>query len=561
MIVTLLTILSASPENLDASFKQPEISTVHFTVRYQPGMEELGIMAAGLSEDAYKRISDFLDHDLTHTIAINVSPYRTGPSFPREIRPGPVCRHILLYGGSRHIDVTFPGSFQGLRRSLIHKITHAFIYDMFADEQVPIPLVRAMPMPGWFSESLAVYIAGLPDENVSVSGREVSPESGPGLYSMTGYPSFPAAYTYGEKRGLIGFLDATYGRKCISELLRDMRDTGGFDEAIKIVTGKRLEELETDLSAYISSAGRGGDQRDFLYENREQIVDGSVTYLWYTIAPAVSPDGSCIAYLSATPGSTLLHVSSLAWKAGGDSGGYEISSGKDLKISRGSISSVDNRISWTADGKTIVMAGRSNGSEAILFIDQDTGGIVSSENMPFSAIMFPALSGNGRYISFTGAATSTSDIYIYDRQAASIKRITDDPFFERDPVITPDGTSILYSTNSNESGDITRGAFDIIRRDIMTGTSSMLVKNSFVNIHPSLSPDGKTLLYICNEEGPFNIYMLDLATRKTEKLTNYPKGALYPAWLPAGKGMAYVINLLHGTALRVGDLNAGSRVK
>ena len=181
--------------------------------------------------------------------------------------------------------------------------------------------------------------------------------------------------------------------------------------------------------------------------------------------------------------------------------------------------------------------------------------------MPFSAVMFPALSGNGRYISFTGAATSTSDIYIYDRQEASIKRITDDHFFERDPFITPDGMSILYSTNHNESGDITRGAFDIIIRDILTGTSSILVRNSFVNIHPSLSPDGKNLLYICNEEGPFNIYLLDLATRKTEKLTDYATGALYPAWLPAGNGMAYVINMLHGTELRVGDLNAGRRVK
>jgi hypothetical protein len=551
LIVSLIAMLTALPARLDASNNTHSINTVHFTITFRSGMEDLGEMTAGLSEDAYVRISNFLDHDLTRTIAITVWPARTGPDVTGELRPSRACRHYPVSG---HINVSFPGSVQGLRRSLLHTIAHAFIHDMFADERVSIPRVRAMPMPDWFSESLAIYCTGLPCDTDAHTECTVTSESVPGIYSLTGFPAFPENVTGRNMIGFMVFLDEAYGSKSIGEIIRDIRDTGDFDDSLKITTGKRLQELEPDFSEYISRDGRGTAQSDEMkYEN------GLLPC--YNISPAVSPDGSLIAYLSATPSGATLQRASLAGQTGGYASGTVISSARELKITQGSICFVDNRISWIGGGKTIMMSGRINNAEAFVFIDSMTGRIESSEIMPFSAVMFPTLSGNGQYIMFTGTVSSSSDLYMYDRKTASISRITDDPFFERDPVSTPDGTSIIYSTNSNERGDILRGAFDIVRRNIKTGTISVLVKNGYINLQPALSPDMKRMLFISNEGGPFNIYLMDLTTLKTIKVTNSTNGASYPAWLPAGDGMAYVINVLQGSDLRVRVLNTGSSVK
>ena len=561
LVLSLLAVRTLVPGRLDASDKKSEVNTIHFTVRYQAGMEDLGITTAGLSEDVYVRVSNFLEHDLKHAITISVWPSRTGPGSADEMRPSRLCRHSPVAGGTRPIDVTFPGSIRGLRRSLTHAITHAFIYDMLADEPVSIPLIRAMPMPYWFPESLAEYLADLPDGKGSPPGCEVNAGFGPGLYSMTGYPAFPVNSADREDRGFIAFLDALYGRRCIGEIIRDIRDTGDFNEALNITTGKRLRDLEQDLSVYAAGEGWGGARRGDGSDGRDRMMNTNGISPGFALYPAVSPDGSRIAFLSTTSRSTTVTISSLAGKTGGVSGASTVSFERELDMGPGAICSVDNRISWTGDGKTLAMTGRLKSAEAVIFIDCKTGRIVSSETMPFSAVMFPSLSGNGRFFVFTGTAASSSDIYMYDRQEASLIRITEDHFFERDPVIATDGAGIIYSTNSNETGDLMRGAFDIVRRDIRTGMCSILVRNGFINIQPSLSNDGKRLLYISNEGGPFNIFMLDLATRKTIKLTNSPNGALYPAWFPSGNGMAYVVNQLQSSGLKVMDLDTGGTAK
>jgi Tol biopolymer transport system component len=560
LIISFLAIQAAATGTLSASIKQTEINTAHFTVRFQPGMQDLGVMTAGLSEEAYLRISNFLDHDLTHTIAITVWPSRQGPDNIGQLRPARGCCLFSTTGFTRGIDVTFPGSIPGLRRSLVHMITHAFIYDIFEDEPVPIPFVRAMPMPGWFAESLALYLSGLSEEK-GIDQREVSAEHGPGMFSQTGYPAFTACIMNRERLGFIGFLKAQYGRRCIGEILRDIRDTGGFERAIQIETGKSFRELEADCSAYVLQRNKDLQLLTDAPEEKGNGFDINGRMPRYDMFPAVSPDGFRIAYLSTTPRSTLLMVASLSGTAGDGPGNYKISSGRELSISRGSIVSADNRISWSADGSLIVVSGRVKNAESVLFINSRTGVLESYETMPFNAVMFPSVSMNGRYIVFSGTAASLTDVYIYDRRELSLTRVTDDAFFERDPIMTSDGTAILYSTNSNESGDFQKGVFDILRRDIRTGVSTVLVRNGFTNIQPSLSPDGKRILYISNEDGPFNIYMLDLATRKALKFTNSAGGSLYPAWHPDGKRMAFAVNVMPGSSLRITDFNSDTSVK
>jgi len=76
---------------------------------------------------------------------------------------------------------------------------------------------------------------------------------------------------------------------------------------------------------------------------------------------------------------------------------------------------------------------------------------------------------------------------------------------------------------------------DIYELNLETGTIRGLIHNiSHDNRHPSFSRDGKSILYVSDRTGIFNVYSRDLSTGKDFLLTNIPGAAFYPAQAPDG---------------------------
>lgn len=66
----------------------------------------------------------------------------------------------------------------------------------------------------------------------------------------------------------------------------------------------------------------------------------------------------------------------------------------------------------------------------------------------------------------------------------------------------------------------------------------LLTDDKFIQIDPSFSDDGKAIIYSSDEDGVYNVYRLELATREKSRLTNLLGGAFSPS-MQAGK-LAYV---------------------
>ena len=62
-------------------------------------------------------------------------------------------------------------------------------------------------------------------------------------------------------------------------------------------------------------------------------------------------------------------------------------------------------------------------------------------------ILNPAWSADGRYVAFSGLVGGLNDLFVYDLEAATLRRLTNDPFAELDPDWSPDGKSIVISTD------------------------------------------------------------------------------------------------------------------
>lgn len=524
-------------------------------------MEDLGVVTADLSEEVYKQASNYLSHDMTRVISVDVWPAHQGPEFT-----GPAYANSDHTNGRRlknnyRIVVTYPGSIPAYRRSLAYDIVRSFQCDMYADERVPVPGIRAMNMPVWFTEAMALYISGMTAGGSAAAVTEILPFGGPGLYSMSGFTGYSMSGPMSEGPGFIAFLDTTFGRSTCGEIIRDVRDTGDFNEALRIATGKNYPALGEDLSVYYKL----NNITDMIERDTDDapvlIAGGRREERAFNILPVMSPDGNRIAYLTAGRRSPVLRIASIRTPQGGDNDRLTVDSITEIPTGRVSLCPVDNRISWTSDGRTVLLAGRLNGSEAIMFIDAGDGRIISCLRMPFSAVMYPSLSRDEEYVVFSGVATASADIYIYSRTAGSMTRLTDDVFMDRDPVMTSDGTGVIFATNRNETGEILRDSYDIIRQDIKSGLREILVSNGFANIQPALSTDGKQMLYISNEKGAFNLHSYDLKTRRVKKLTDSRSGTIYPSWLPSGNKILYTRNTARGSDIIVRDMPDYGTVK
>tara|TARA_B110000037_G_C17093384_1_gene494964 strand:+ start:288 stop:1565 length:1278 start_codon:yes stop_codon:yes gene_type:complete len=87
---------------------------------------------------------------------------------------------------------------------------------------------------------------------------------------------------------------------------------------------------------------------------------------------------------------------------------------------------------------------------------------------------------------------------------------------------------------------------DLIEYTIVSGEtghslemSRKLTKHMAIETEPALSPDGKTLAYISDRTGTPQVYLLNLATKKTTRLTKKGNYNSSPSWSPDGTMIAY----------------------
>lgn len=109
----------------------------------------------------------------------------------------------------------------------------------------------------------------------------------------------------------------------------------------------------------------------------------------------------------------------------------------------------------------------------------------------------------------------------------------------------PDGTRILYT--SNEDGD-----YELCMMNSDGTNRVQLTHNDYDDFAPKMSPDGTTILFYSNRDGQFETYLMDVKTERVIQLSSNtaspssheegPSGydALDACWSPSGDLIAFV---------------------
>ena len=112
-------------------------------------------------------------------------------------------------------------------------------------------------------------------------------------------------------------------------------------------------------------------------------------------------------------------------------------------------------------------------------------------------------------------------------------RVTYNPADDTSPSLSPDGKMVVFTSNRNGNYDL------YVANTDLTGLIR-LTDHPADDRDPAWSPDGTRIAFRSRRDGNNEIYVLDLATRVVTRLTTGPSDDLKPAWSPDGGELAFM---------------------
>jgi Tol biopolymer transport system component len=265
------------------------------------------------------------------------------------------------------------------------------------------------------------------------------------------------------------------------------------------------------------------------------------------LAPALSPDGSQVAYFSEKDfyfvdlylaDATTGHVKRRILKSS-FSPNYE------------TFRFINSGVAWSPDGRYLALTAKKGPKDDLVIVDVARHREVKRISVDLNGITTPAWSPDGQQLVFTGYDGGISDLYIVNRDGSGFKRLTDDKYADLHPVWSPDGKTIAFATDRGPGTDfslLTFGNMRIALYHLADGRIEQLDHmDQGKNVSPQFSPDGETIAFVSDRNLVANVYLYDLSDKQLYQLTNLFTGVqgitpLSPAisWARTADRLAFV---------------------
>ena len=242
------------------------------------------------------------------------------------------------------------------------------------------------------------------------------------------------------------------------------------------------------------------------------------------VQPEFSPDGTTLVFSSDRLGNYDI------WQVAADGSGL-------AQLTDDPADDLDP--TYSPDGSQILFDSYRRGSPARLYLMTAAG--ADEREIPVTAAggIFPAWSRDGMQIAFAcGSAGNRVGICVMDAQGMSARILVDSlDAREWEPSWSPDGTRIAFVSDAD-------GDDEIYVIDVATRVTEQLTDNDVPDAGPAWSPDGSRIAFDSRADD-IEIHVMDADGGNAIRLT-YSDGAVAPSWSPDGTRIAY-----HG---RAGDV-------
>jgi Tol biopolymer transport system component len=308
--------------------------------------------------------------------------------------------------------------------------------------------------------------------------------------------------------------------------------SGNSDVYVTDVLGGRVLQLTTDPgtdfaptwfpdgSAIAFVSDRSG-QRDVWKVG--QFGGGATMLLENAEYPAISPDGTCIAFSGADDSGELrIWVTSLDGLS------------QATKLTTGEHGLWDHVCAaWSPDGRTL-----SYSSQTELWSVSVEGGVPRRLTLGRASGTGAAWSSDGRYIYFDSWRERTLALWRVPSRGGEPRRMTQGTGYESEPRVSADGSRLAYST-----GSLGQGAMII---NLETGQETTIGQTRSSPLLASLSRDGSRMVFMSERwgrRGELAEQLLDggVPSGPPRRLTDQEGNASHPVYSPDGRWIAYYL--------------------
>ncbi len=187
----------------------------------------------------------------------------------------------------------------------------------------------------------------------------------------------------------------------------------------------------------------------------------------------------------------------------------------------------ENSVGVTTDSNTIATIQQVNASSiwiAAANDDETRARQILKTNLPDTVAWSP--DGKIVYSSRTG---ENWDIWISNADGSGAKQLTADTFIDREPSVSPDGRSVVFQSNRS-------GARNIWRID-GNGNLKQLTEGNYVDSNPICSADGRWVIFGSQRSGTASLWKVSIDGGTPVQLTE--RAAQLPSISPDGKSISY----------------------
>jgi len=248
---------------------------------------------------------------------------------------------------------------------------------------------------------------------------------------------------------------------------------------------------------------------DYDGANQKQLTQlGSIA-----LAPAVSPDGSRIAFTALGKESWQIMM-------------YSQDLGRTVSFPRFAGDTFST--AWSSDGTRIAFASSMHGGASEIYLADVSGAgarrLTSSRGGDVSPVFNPKTNGQ---IAFVSGRSGLPQIYIMDADGSNVQRITDQGYAVS-PAWSPNGLLLAFSWVRNYGPGVLGGA-DIYLMDIASRQIVQLTHDGGRNDFPSWSPDGRHIVFESTRSGNVQIWSVLADGTHLQQLTRSGRNS-QPNW-------------------------------
>jgi hypothetical protein len=405
---------------------------------------------------------------------------------------------------------------QTTRHVIGHELVHAFQYHLLlGKDSSNFENINNLPL--WMIEGMAEYLSlGKNDSYTAMWMRDAYLNHDiPTVKDLTeSNKYFP--YRYGE--AFWSFIGSTYGDTVIVPFFKNaarygmqygIRRTFGYDD--KTLSTLWKNTIEATYKPYLKDTAQVPVGHRLIDDKNSGKMN---------LAPAISPDGKYLAFLSEK---NLFTVDLFL----ADAKTGQILRKLTSKVSNTHIDEfnfIESAGAWSPDSKRFAFSVFNKGRNRMVVVDVASGTIIDDVSMG-KAEQFSNLSWSpdGKNIVFQGLSEGQGDLYLYNFDNKQVKQLTNDKYSDYQPSFSRDGKKVIFSSDRTTydqslAQDIT---FNLAELDLATGkVTDIKLFNGANNLNPQYSSDGSQIYFLSNRDGFRNMYRYTPANGKVEQMTD-----------------------------------------